>query len=164
MTVSCAPSNPATLGVPQGEEREPQKPAAESFTLPAKPLVGDLLAFRVSSLSDAQYFVDTRSIDAARDGIVRATIIARRSGVGDAVSYEGFRCAARERRVYAYGRVDGTWQTAKPSEWRRMPAVSGADYGSTLYRDFFCPRGVPIGSAREGVNALRRGLHPDLAN
>ena len=50
------------------------------------------------------------------DAIVRFTVVAR-SAQAENVSYEGFRCIERERKVYAYGRRDGTWLPAKDCGW-----------------------------------------------
>ena len=160
---ACTGASPITLGVPQGDDPNDKPIEADRFTLPQAPDRAQLLPFRVSIGAGAEYFVDPRSIEVSGDGVIRATIVARRPQAAEAVTYEGLRCVARERRIYAYGRADNSWVAAKPSEWRRMPAVRTADYASTLYSEFFCPRSTPIRSAREGIDALRRGGHSDAS-
>jgi CNP1-like family len=155
-----------SLGVPQTNEAESERvrPRVESAVqYPAAPQSGRLIAFRVSNAAAAQYFIDRDSITLPDDRTIRFTLVARIAGAPDAVSYEAFRCDGREHRVFGYGRDGGQWVDAKPSVWRRVPFGAGADYVATLHRDFFCPAGNSIKSAREGIDALVRGGHPEVA-
>lgn len=149
-----------TLGVPQGE---PPKPWEEGgYTLPAPPREADLIEIRTSGAATFRFLIDRRSVAPADDGVVRYTVVAVSDAGARNVSYEGLRCATHERRVYAYGRGTDGWTPAHSSEWRLFPITSAAYYG-VLYRDFFCPQTMPIRSAREGVDALVRGIHPRAA-
>jgi hypothetical protein len=79
------------------------------------------------------------------------------SGV-DNVSYEALNCRESEFRIYAIGRSDGTW-VSRRGEWR--PLRQGAQRAeSTLHREFFCPGGIAVADASDGVRALERGGHP----
>jgi len=66
----------------------------------------------------------------------------------------------RERKVYAYGRPDGTWREARDPQWVRIgPPVTDL-HRFVLWSDYFCPRRAPIRSANEGLDALKLGGHP----
>jgi hypothetical protein len=159
----CGPGGSVrSLGVPLGEQVEPAA-REDALQFPAPPAAADLIEFRVASASGMRHYVDGRSITSGRDDIVRFTVVTRSSAGSESITYEGFRCTLREHRVLGYGRSDGTWSASKNEGWRRLPAVTTADYRATLYRDFLCPRGVPIVNAREGIEALRAGLHPRMA-
>lgn len=150
-------AQPSTLGVPQGE---PPKPWQESgVTLPGPPREADLVAVHTTGASSFRFFVDRRSVSVGDDGVVRYTVVAVSGEGARNVSYEGLRCAKYERRVYALGRGAAGWGPASSSEWREFSRTAGTYYG-LLYRDFFCPNGSPIASAREGVDALVRGMNP----
>ena len=114
---------------------------------------------------DFKYFVDTGSISVTREGDVRFTLVVRSPSGVDNVSYEGFRCPRRERRMYAVGRTDGTWSTLpeSSSRWDRTPTKSTNHHLAVLYDDFLCPTGIPIKDAAEGVLAMRRGGNPRAA-
>lgn len=148
----------STLGVPQGERPKPWEEGA--FNLPAPPREADLVEVRTSGASTFRFLVDKRSVASGEDGVVRYTAVAVSSEGARNVTHEGLRCATHERRVYALGRSDG-WVASQSSEWRLFPITSPAYYG-VLYRDIFCPNSRAVASAREGVDALVRGMHPRM--
>jgi hypothetical protein len=128
--------------------------------LPAAPRQANLLPFFVSSASEFRFFVDGASISPGKDGVVRYTLIVRSPLGAETVSYEGIRCATGEVKSYAYGRADGSW-TVRPGAWRRFEARGVQRWHDALWREYFCPRELPIRTAAEGVYALKRGGHPD---
>ncbi|MEO7403308.1 MAG: CNP1-like family protein [Burkholderiales bacterium] len=162
----CGGASRRTLGVPQtnvGEgDRLPERRVEIAVEYPAPPARDKLIPFRVSAAAEVSHLVDPASISVATDGTVRATVVERYPFAHDSVRYEGFRCATRERRTFGYGRPEGAWIDARPSEWRRLSSFISADASSVLYRDFFCPNGKPIATVNEGINALVRGGHPSL--
>ena len=128
----------------------------KDVALPAYPRAGGLAPFTVSGSDDFDFFVDTRSLSVASDGVVRYTVVARSRSGAENVSYEGLNCKAAEYALYALGQSDrswrkslGAWNPIERSRWER-----------TLADQYFCPRGIAIGSAAEGIDALRRGGHP----
>ena len=163
----CGGGSRRSLGVPLtnvGEgDRLPERRVETAVEFPAPPAREKLIPFRTSATAEAAHFVDPASIVVAADGTVRATIVERYPSAQESVRYEGLRCATRERRTFGYGRPDGAWIEARPSEWRRMTAFINADASSVLYREFFCPNGKPIATVNEGINALLRGGHPSIA-
>jgi hypothetical protein len=135
------------------EERLP--PPEEAVTLPAYPRGDQLAEFFVAASSEFRFFIDEPSISVGRDGVVRYVLVARSPAGVDNVSFEGMRCDTGEVRTYALGR-DGAW-TGKTGEWRTIQPRSVQRWHNALYREYFCPHRVPIGSAQEGVRTLRRG-------
>jgi len=134
--------------------REAEMPA------PPPPGSGQLLPFFVSSASDYRFFIDAASLAPGADGVVRYTLIVRSPLGAESVTYEGIRCATREVRTYATGRADRSW-SVHPGPWRRIEARSVQRWHDALWREYFCPRELPIRSAAEGVDALKRGGHPN---
>ena len=126
---------------------------------PAYPRAANLLPFSVSSASDFSFFVDPASLSLGEDRIVRYTLVARSPSGVDNVSYEGMSCGAGEYAVYAIGLGDGKWRSTPP-QWKPIESRSPQRWHTELYRDYFCPGGIAIGSAAEGVLALQQGGHP----
>lgn len=139
---------------PDWEEGESQ--------LPAYPQPGNLIEFAVSALSDFRFFVDAESITAGKDGVVRYTLVARSSSGTENVSFNALRCRTGEHKVFANGRTsDQTWVTMRDSQWRELQPKTVTRQHFALMRDFFCPAAVAILSRAEGIDALRRGMHPN---
>lgn len=127
--------------------------------LPASPKEQSLVRFDTGPTSELRFFVDRDSLSVGEDGVVRFTLVAK-SDSSTNVSYEGIRCSMRERKVYAYGRADGTWYEPRDPQWVRIgPPVSDL-HRFVLWNDFFCPGRAPIRSANEGLDALKLGGHP----
>jgi len=124
--------------------------------LPSFPRREGRLPFAASATSDFHFFVDRSSISVGADGVVRYTLIAVSPLGVENVSFEGQRCKSGEHKVYAVGRTDGTW-SRREGPWR--PATQRWQH--TLRVEYFCPRGAPIRTAADGVDALRRGGHPN---
>jgi len=133
-----------------------------AIQLPAYPKPENLLEFYVSAGTDFRFFVDRQSISVGPDGVVRYTLVARSSAGAENVSYEGIRCAGGIFRVYALGKAGSAW-AERESEWRpiQLKALQRQHYA--LWREYFCPLGVPITSVEEGIDALDRGGHPRAA-
>ena len=124
--------------------------------LPAYPQSGELVPFTVTAASDFAFFVDPRAVSVAKDGVIRYTVVARSPSGVDNVSYEGLNCKASEYALYAVGLPDHSWRTSSGA-WR---PIERGRWQATLADQYFCPNGIPVGSAAEGVDALRRGGHP----
>lgn len=153
---------PLTLAL-AAEEGEMETPWSEvEPELPAFPAGEGLVEFYVTAASTNRFFVDGASLTLGSDGVVRYVVSVKSPSGATSTSFEGMRCDARERRIYAFGRADHTWSRAKSSNWVKISNAGPNRYAWTLMRDYFCPDGVAIRSAAEGVNALRRGGHPDV--
>jgi len=128
---------------------------------PAYPKEADLIEFQVSSGATFRFFIDAASLSVADDGVVRYTLVARSpSGVAN-VNFEGIRCISKSYKVFAQG-TGGRW-SPRQGEWRDIEARTIQRWHNVLYSEYLCPRNRPIETAAEGVDALRRGVHPGLA-
>lgn len=134
------------------EERNWQE---SEFALPPSPRRENRLPFAVEAGGDFSFFVDRASISVGKDGVVRYTLIALSPLGVENISFEGVRCKSREYRTYATGRADGSW-SHREGPWRR----AAQRWQQVLRVEYFCPQGVPIATAAEGIDALRRGGHP----
>jgi len=128
--------------------------------LPAPPKPGDLLEFEPGRPATLRFYIDPASLSVGTDAIVRFTVVVRGEGSASNVSYEAIRCKSRERKVYAYGRADGTWSEVRAPQWTTISGLDIDGYRFVLYENYFCPSRQIIASAREGVEALRRAGHP----
>ena len=130
------------------------------YKLPGQPKSQDLIEFYVSATTDFRFFVDAQSLSVGKDGVVRYTLLARSPSGVENITYEGIRCAAGSLRVYAYGRAGGSW-AERDSDWRPIEAKTTQRWHNALWREYFCPMKVPIFDVAEGIDALRRGGHPN---
>jgi len=159
--VAQAGAPPATDGKSDWEREQERRDWREAeMPAPPPPGSGELLPFFVSSASDYRFFIDSASLAPGADGVVRYTLIVRSPLGAETVTYEGMRCATGEVKAYAYGRTDRSW-SVHPGAWRRIEDRSVQRWHYALSREFFCPVGVPIRTAAEGIDALKRGGHPN---
>lgn len=94
---------------------------------------------------------------------MRFTLIALSPLGGENVSFAGVRCKSSEHKTYAIGRADGTW-SRREGPWRGVVSGRMQRWEQVLRVEYFCPQGVPIFTAAEGIDALRRGGHPKKGN
>jgi hypothetical protein len=148
-----------------GSDREDPDAAPwkeSKLVIPPCPKDENLIEYYVSAASKAKFYIDKNSIQAGTDdGVVRYTLVIVTSGGAKNVSFEGLQCEQSALKIYATGRADGTWAENPNAEWRLMRRISQNLHQGELARNFFCPNFVPIYTAAEGLNALRRGVHPD---
>ena len=127
---------------------------------PEYPKPGNYLPLEVSATTPFDFFVDAKSVSVGKDGVVRYSLIAKSADGALNISFEGIRCSERQFRVYAFGRSDNTWSESRVPRWQPIPADARNAQRAVLYRDFFCPAGSIIATAKEGVEALRSGGRP----
>ena len=126
--------------------------------LPAAPKAASLIEFFPSSATNFRFYIDGSSLEVDPAGIIRYTLIARSPNGYDNVTYEGMRCSSNSVRVYAHGDA-GKWSRSN-SEWKPIEAKSVQRWHNELRNQYFCPLGLPIMTADEGLRALRAGGHP----
>lgn len=143
------------------EDPDEPKWQEQEASLPAFPKDEDLIEFYVSATTTNRFFVDGATLNPGADGVVRYTLVVRTAGGATNVSYEGLRCQTLEYRLYATGRRDGMWVTARSSDWKAIANSPANRQHAALSRDYLCPSRVPIFTADEGRDALRRGGHPN---
>lgn len=130
--------------------------------LPAAPRQENLLPFYVSAASSNRFFIDGSTLGVGSDGVVRYVLVVLSAEGGRNVTFEGMRCETRERRIYASGRLDGTWSKARKNEWVRVQEAYANRHHAALFLDYFCPVGVIVRNADEARAALVRGGHRDV--
>lgn len=144
-------------------EPEEQKPWDEiQATLPAPPQEANLKEFYVDPRASNRFYVDTTSISVGSDGVVRYTLVVISPSGARNVSFEGLRCATRERRFYAFGNSAGAWSKARSAAWKPVNDDGINRPQASLATDYFCPNGIAVRTADEARDALRRGGHPDV--
>lgn len=145
------------------DEFESDKPWVEQLTqLPAYPDVKNLMAFDAGSATSNQYFVDTTSIKIGGDGVVRFSLVIKSSEGALNISYEGIRCATKERKLYALGRNDKTWSQPRVSEWQKLDFVRQFYAQRELSKNIFCPHQQIVSNPEEAIQALKAGMHPRI--
>lgn len=139
-----------------------QKSAGAELVLPAFPKQENLIEFYAGEMTSNHFFIDPLSLSVDKEGAVLYTLVIKTSGGATNINYESIRCDQRQVRLYATGRNDGTWSRAHVSEWRDIENKIVNRQHAALSRNFFCPGSRPLNTAAEGVDALRRGRHPDV--
>lgn len=128
--------------------------------LPAYPKLEEALPFFVSSASDNEFFIDPKSVSVGEDDTVRYTLIVKSVAGVLNVSFEGIRCGTREKKLYAFGRREGTWSRNRYAKWDAVTYKDVNRQHHVLFDDFFCPGYIIAKDAAEVVNALKAGIHP----
>jgi hypothetical protein len=163
--LAAAAQNTNQLPVPGAgtrydEEQEKLNWKEAEVQPPAYPKDADLIEFQVSSGATFRFYIDAASLSVGSDGVVRYTLVARSPAGVSNISFEGIRCNTKSVRVYAQG-TGGRW-SPRQGEWRDIEARTIQRWHNVLYFEYLCPRNRPIATAAEGVDALRRGMHPGL--
>ena len=124
--------------------------------LPPPPEAANLLGFDVSTLTTQKFAIDAKSLSLGSDGVVRYTLVTTSTSGAKNISYEGLRCAANERKIYALGHTDGTWSRARRDAWQ--PIVNNAvnRQQAALAEDYFCMGSATAGSAADMLRRLRQ--------
>jgi hypothetical protein len=124
--------------------------------LPVFPKTENLRVAHVEVARNFQFWVDATTVDIGQDGVIRYVLVARSATGSENVSFEGIRCEARERKLYAVGRPDKTWAPARKSEWVAY-SRSASNYHAELAAMYFCPEGIAARTVAQVVNYLRSG-------
>lgn len=159
------PAYAAGFSLFESDFEEEKKPWDElQAQLPAYPDLTRAIAFEVPPSRPAQFFIDPKSIAIGTDGVVRYTLIAKSTSGTLNVSYEGIRCETREKKLYAFGRMEGDWSRNRFAKWEEIPGRARDPQHNFLYSDFFCPGSSIVDSADEAISALISGIHPRAKN
>lgn len=154
---------PAGAAVAESGDDEPPRQWQEAdVQFPLAPLRENLLPLYVSAATVNKFFIDSASLSVGTDGVIRYVMVVETPEGGRNVTFEGMRCEARERRIYASGRLDGAWSKARKDEWVRIQDAYANRQHAALFLEYFCPFGNSVRSAAEARDALVRGGHPDV--
>lgn len=158
--VGCAAMANGLLAADVDGDDEAKSWAEAEVQLPPPPKEQDLIGFYVSPATENRFFVDSASISVGSDGVVRYTLVVLSAAGARNVSFEGMRCETRERRLYAFGRPDGSWSKSRNDRWEKVREAASNRQHASLFQEYFCPDGVIVRTADEAKDALRRGIHP----
>ncbi len=136
------------------------KPFKEGETaLPALPRDEDLIPFSVNDSANFRFAVDPKSISVGGDNVVRYTVVITSDGGGRNVSYEGMRCDAFERRIYAtLPKGAPAWVPNMGEDrdlWQRMQTRARNPYAATLAKDYFCDGRTVAGKPEKLIRDLK---------
>ena len=137
---------------------EAQKPWAEiQAQLPPAPKADTLRPFTVDAVSANRYFIDQASLSVGTDGVVRYTVLIRSPAGAETVNYEGMRCETSERKIYAFGRADGSWAKNRYARWERFSRNLQASYHRELFNSYFCAGGEGLAPLKTIIRRLNSG-------
>jgi len=157
LVLGCCWSVCASAGLLSDDENKAPPKEESALSLPAPPKSENLLRYAVGAVAGASmiFTIDAKSVSVGDDEIVRySSVITSQSGAMN-ISYEGIRCKTSERKLFATGRPDGSWNTLSAAEWRRISSVGANSYQATLSKDFFCDGDTVAGKATTIVDRIR---------
>jgi CNP1-like family len=135
---------------------------------PAPPAAADLLEFKVSGATSYRFYLDTKALSIGPDGVYRFTLVAVSPSGARNVSYEGVRCASVElggqKRLYAFGRPDGTWSRSRNSAWTPIQEVGNNRQEAALAKEIFCPGDINATKKEQILRRLKPGIEPSEAD
>ncbi len=146
----------------ENDYQSPRQWQEGEVQFPPAPLRENLLPLYVSAATANRFFIDGSSLSVGADNVIRYVLVVETPEGGRNVTFEGMRCEARERRIYASGHRDGSWSKARKNEWVRIQDAYANRQHAALFLEYFCPLGNSVHSAAEARDALVRGGHPDL--
>jgi hypothetical protein len=136
---------------------DPTKPWEEmAVQLPGPPRDADLLPFSVSATATQRFAIDSRALTVGADGVVRYTMVAISPSGARNITYEGIRCAAFEKKLYAFGHVDGAWSRSRRDKWEPIVRNAANRQQATLAQDYFCDGKTVAGNASMMLERIRR--------
>jgi len=118
-------------------------------TIPSYPRDEDLLRVKLPDNFTIELYVDGSTIDVAKDGVARMTVVVKSKGGVPNVFYEGFRCSTVAHKTYAFGTVDRTFKEMKKVEWQTLPFPEANNYLRRLFHDYICADDISSRPARE---------------
>jgi hypothetical protein len=136
---------------------DPSKPWEEmAVQLPGPPRDADLLPFSVSATATQRFAIDSRALTVGADGVVRYTMVAISPSGARNITYEGIRCAAFEKKLYAFGHADGAWSRSRRDKWEPIVRNAANRQQATLAQDYFCDGKTVAGNANMMLERIRR--------
>jgi hypothetical protein len=123
--------------------------------LPAAPRPENLIRFWVSPTATQSFMLDAASLTIGADGVIRYTMVATSAAGAKNISYEAIRCKSYEKKVYAFGRADGSWSRSTRDQWEAIKSSAANRQHASLAQDFFCDGETIAGNAAEILEKMR---------
>jgi hypothetical protein len=118
--------------------------------------VENLPPLTVSQNTPLTFSVDKNSVSVGTDGVVRYTVVVTSPAGARNVNYEGIRCDNYEWRLYAsIDDSQSAWDRTVANDFRRIENGELNAYHAALYQDYFCANKLPMGDAKQIVNAIQ---------
>ena len=146
--------SPAWSARDEGDSAK-QSTEAREVQFPPFPQAENLIPFVVSASADSKSMIDGESLSVTPDRVVYYTLVIVSSAGARNVSYEAIRCATAERRVYGFGRSDGTWSKARGDQWLRIEEQTVNRQHAALFGEYFCTLGTSLRDADDARRNLR---------
>ncbi|MGZ3239854.1 MAG: CNP1-like family protein [Burkholderiaceae bacterium] len=132
------------------------KPWQEIATqLPALPKNENLIPFYVSPTTTLKFAIDSKSLAAGSDGVIRYVLVSKSTSGAESISFEGMRCESSEVKLYAFGHKDGTWGRSRRDKWSPIIEQATNRQHAALAHDYFCNQKVIAGSVEEILDRMR---------
>ena len=147
----------AALQFPAQAADEKEWTEAE-LQLPAAPAADALLTFHQTST--IQFQIDPNSLSIAADGTIRYTLVATSAAGARNVSYEGLRCSTYEKKLFAFGRPDGSWSNARRADWTRISQTDANKQHHVLYTEYLCDGNTIAGKVPDMIQRLKGQRYP----
>lgn len=128
-----------------------------ALQLPAAPKTDALLPFAIMPKTSQSFSIDPNALTLGTDGVVRYTLVAQSRTGASSISYEGMRCDTFEKKLYAFGRADGSWSRARQDAWQPIFKNGANRQHVTLAQDYFCSDGHVAGDAAQIIDRIRNG-------
>lgn len=126
-----------------------------ALQLPAAPQAANLLPFYVSATATQSFAIDAKSLTVGSDGVIRYTLVSASPGGAKNISYEGIRCGAFEKKIYAIGQPDGSWSRSRRNQWERIAQNASNRQHAILAKDYFCQSLTVAGDAKQMIERIR---------
>lgn len=150
----------ACVGVAFASDEEPLVWREADVVFPVLPAPESMKPFFVSAAASNRFLLDPASLSVGGDGVVRYVLLVETPGGARNMTYEGMRCATREKRIYASARRDGSWSPSRNEAWEKIRDIAPNRQHAALFLDYFCPGGVIVRDPDEARDALSKGGHP----
>lgn len=138
---------------------EPKTFKEEESILPPLPQDANLIPFSVNGTGNLTFAVDSKSVSVGKDNVVRFTVVISSTTGARNVNFEGLRCDAFERKIYATLPMGAKeWQLNRGEtreDWIRMQTSARNAYAATLATDFFCEGHTVAGTPDAMVRDLK---------
>lgn len=125
--------------------------------LPGAPTDADLLSFALDGRPDYRYAIDRKSLSVGADGVTRYSIVITSPSGARTLNFEGMRCPTGERKIYAFGRPDGSWSKNRAARWDFIRTRQASSYHSVLFHEYLCAGGEGTASVAQILKRLKSG-------
>lgn len=138
---------------------EPKNFKEEESILPPLPQDANLIPFSVNGTGNLTFAVDSKSVSVGKDNVVRFTVVISSTTGARNVNFEGLRCDAFERKIYATLPIGAKeWEVNRGDmrdSWMRMQTGARNAYAATLATDFFCEGRTVAGTPDAMIRDLK---------